>query len=238
MFVQVKDDGSWKTDFLDRIPEITAPAPKEILKPKEPEQAPKPAPVRAATEPIGIIAETTSPAPAPEPPAPEPAPLAPEPESPAPPPVVAAPKPVPPPPQAVAPSPPPPSSSVELPSVDLPIPIIAGGALAAFAAATFAMRGNVDEREAAQSGSSASTLDEAVADVIAKTEEELAPEETEGESAPEETEEESAPDLSIPYDAAAQLAYEKSDKKMTYDKFRAKYEADAIADVKAKQNKK
>jgi hypothetical protein len=43
--------------------------------------------------------------------------------------------------------------------------------------------------------------------------------------------------LSIPYDAAAKLAYEKSDKSMPYDKFKEKYEADAVADVKAKQKK-
>jgi hypothetical protein len=42
-------------------------------------------------------------------------------------------------------------------------------------------------------------------------------------------------DVSIPYDAAARLAYEASDKKMNYDDFKAKYEADAIALVKSKQ---
>jgi hypothetical protein len=44
-------------------------------------------------------------------------------------------------------------------------------------------------------------------------------------------------DLSIPYDAAARLAYDKSDKSVTYDDFKRKYEADAVADVKAKQKK-
>jgi hypothetical protein len=44
-------------------------------------------------------------------------------------------------------------------------------------------------------------------------------------------------DLSIPYDAAARLAYFKSDKSMAYDVFKTKYEADAVADVKAKQKK-
>jgi hypothetical protein len=42
-------------------------------------------------------------------------------------------------------------------------------------------------------------------------------------------------DVSIPYDAAAKLAYEASDKKMTYAKFKAKYEADAIDLVKSKR---
>jgi len=41
-------------------------------------------------------------------------------------------------------------------------------------------------------------------------------------------------DLSIPYDAAAKLAYEASDKSIAYDAFKAKYEADAVADVMAK----
>lgn len=44
-----------------------------------------------------------------------------------------------------------------------------------------------------------------------------------------------AVDLSIPYDAAAKLAYEKSDKSMAYPAFKEKYEADAVADVIAKK---
>ena len=39
---------------------------------------------------------------------------------------------------------------------------------------------------------------------------------------------ETTTDLSIPYDAAAKLAYESSDKSMTYDTFKAKYEEEAI----------
>ena len=45
----------------------------------------------------------------------------------------------------------------------------------------------------------------------------------------------SATDVSIPYDAAAKLAYEKSGKSMPFDAFKAKYEADAVADVIAKK---
>lgn len=45
----------------------------------------------------------------------------------------------------------------------------------------------------------------------------------------------SATDVSIPYDAAAKLAYEKSAKSMPFDAFKAKYEADAVADVIAKK---
>lgn len=42
-------------------------------------------------------------------------------------------------------------------------------------------------------------------------------------------------DISIPYDAAARLAYESTDKSMEYDAFKTQYEADAVALVKSKQ---
>jgi len=42
-------------------------------------------------------------------------------------------------------------------------------------------------------------------------------------------------DLSIPYDAAAKLAYEASDKSMKYEAFKTKYEEDSVAYVKSKQ---
>lgn len=42
-------------------------------------------------------------------------------------------------------------------------------------------------------------------------------------------------DITIPYDAAAQLAYEASDKSLTYDAFTTKYDADAIAMVTSKK---
>lgn len=42
-------------------------------------------------------------------------------------------------------------------------------------------------------------------------------------------------DLSIPYDAAAQLAYKKAGSQGDYAAFKAKYEADAVADVIAKR---
>ena len=42
-------------------------------------------------------------------------------------------------------------------------------------------------------------------------------------------------DLSIPYDATSQLAYESSDKSMAFDDFKATFLADAVADVIAKQ---
>lgn len=42
-------------------------------------------------------------------------------------------------------------------------------------------------------------------------------------------------DISIPYDAAARLAYESSDKSMKYEAFKSQYEADAVALVKSKQ---
>jgi hypothetical protein len=45
-------------------------------------------------------------------------------------------------------------------------------------------------------------------------------------------------DLSIPYDAAARLAYDGSDKSLPYGEFKAKYEADTVAMIKAKQPKR
>ena len=42
-------------------------------------------------------------------------------------------------------------------------------------------------------------------------------------------------DISIPYDAAAKLAFEASDKSMDYAAFKTKFEADAVADVIAKR---
>ena len=42
-------------------------------------------------------------------------------------------------------------------------------------------------------------------------------------------------DISIPYDAAAKLAYEKAGSPGDYAAFKTKYEADAVAAVKAKQ---
>ena len=44
-------------------------------------------------------------------------------------------------------------------------------------------------------------------------------------------------DISIPYDAAAKLAYEASDKSMQYADFKVKYEENAVLEVKAKQVK-
>ena len=43
-------------------------------------------------------------------------------------------------------------------------------------------------------------------------------------------------DLSIPYDAAAKLAFEGSDKTMEYSAFKEKFEADAVVDVMAKKS--
>lgn len=45
-------------------------------------------------------------------------------------------------------------------------------------------------------------------------------------------------DVSVPYDAAAQLAYESSDKKIPYADFKIQYEAEAVALVKSKQQPK
>lgn len=45
-------------------------------------------------------------------------------------------------------------------------------------------------------------------------------------------------DVSVPYDAAARLAYEASDKSVTFEEFEVKYLADAVALVKSKQQQK
>jgi hypothetical protein len=131
------------------------------------------------------------------------------------------PKPPPPPPMPVVPSakdlavppPPPPSSKTSTPTGDLPGAALAVPLLAAFAAATFFMRERV-QGETASSPTPApktSPAPAASSNVV---------------------------DLSIPYDAAARLGYDKSDKSMTYDAFKEKFEADAVADVIAKKKAK
>lgn len=118
----------------------------------------------------------------------------------------------PPPPVAVSKSPPPRSSpaSADL-QLDLPVPAIAAGFLAAFAAGTFAMRQRGEEDDAAPSSFGAASSKNG--------------------------------DVSIPYDAAARLAYDDwraannkggfaADK---YAKFKAKYEEVTCANMAAKK---
>jgi len=135
-----------------------------------------------------------------------------------------APLPPPPPPMPVVPSaPPPPPEEVAIPKPaapsvsvggDLPVAALAVPLLAAFAAATFFMRERVDEE--ASSSSSAPAPAPAAA-------------------SPSPAPAAGGVDVSIPYDAAAKLAYEKSDKSMEYADFKEKFEADAVADVIAKK---
>lgn len=47
----------------------------------------------------------------------------------------------------------------------------------------------------------------------------------------------SSTDVSIPYDAAAKMAYDAAGRPGDYEAFKTKYEADAVADVIAKQKK-
>ena len=54
------------------------------------------------------------------------------------------------------------------------------------------------------------------------------------EAEPPTPEAEPAVDVSIPYDAAARLAYEEAGSEGDFEEFKAKYEADAVADVIAK----
>ena len=52
------------------------------------------------------------------------------------------------------------------------------------------------------------------------------------------TDAEIAVDVSVPYDAAAKLAYESSEKSTTFEAFKAQYLTDSVAQVKAKQQVK
>jgi UDP:flavonoid glycosyltransferase YjiC (YdhE family) len=70
---------------------------------------------------------------------------------------------------------------------------------------------------------------EAVAQVIAKKKARDSPGSATPSPAP------STMDLSIPYDAAARLAYEKAGSKGNYEEFKAKYEKEAVAQVIAKK---
>ena len=117
----------------------------------------------------------------------------------------------------VTPPPPPPplSTTTSAPLSDLPIATLAVPLLAAFAAATFLMRGRVD-KDATSSPAPATKAAPAPA------------------PAPIPEVSSNVVDLSIPYDAAAKMAYEESDKSMEYEAFKGKFEADAVADVIAK----
>jgi len=99
-----------------------------------------------------------------------------------------------------------PSPSIDM--GDLPVAALAVPLLAAFAAATFFMRERVDEEASAAPASAPTSTAATTSNVV---------------------------DLSIPYDAAAKLAYEKSDKSMAYLDFKKKFESDAVADVIAKK---
>jgi hypothetical protein len=124
-------------------------------------------------------------------------------------------------PEAAAPPSAPEAVAVPAPKDGLDIPVlpVVGVVAAAFAAATFSMRSGKKDREAEQSSSPAPAP-------AAKA----AP-------APAPAAKADAPDISIPYDAAARLAYDESDKSMEYSEFKEKYQADTVAFIKAKQTK-
>lgn len=98
---------------------------------------------------------------------------------------------------------------------DLPIVPIAVGAIAVIAAVAVMSGGGGEDKATATTTTTAS-----------------APA-----SAPAAASSGSAADLSIPYDAAARLAYEKAGSPGDYTAFKSKYEADAVAEVKSKQKK-
>jgi hypothetical protein len=111
--------------------------------------------------------------------------------------------------------------------LDIPVIPVVGVVAAAFAAATFSMRSGKKGREAEQSSSPApAPVAKAQPTPVAKA----AP-------APAPVAKADDPDISIPYDAAARLAYDESDKTMEYSEFKENYEAETVAFIKAKQNK-
>lgn len=183
-----------------------------------PELAPAPVPALSSTTPSAAAPEEPVAAPAVVAPAPEPVVVtAPAPEPPA---ATTSSLPKPPPP------PPPQSAAVSLPSTELDLPaglsapLIGGGLLAAFAAATFAMRQNVDEEKAAAAPAPAASA-----------------------PAPAPASPASTDDLSIPYDAAARLAYDawraefnKGDFDASkYETFKTNYETVTVANVSEKK---
>jgi len=105
------------------------------------------------------------------------------------------------------------------PPVDLSIPYDAAAKLAYEAA------GSKGDYEAFKTKFEA----DAVADVIAK--------QKKSEPAADASAATDSSNISVPYDAAARLAYEKAGSKGDYAAFKEKFEADAVADVKAKQKK-
>lgn len=108
---------------------------------------------------------------------------------------------------------------------DLPLPVIGVGVLAAFAAATFAMRGRDEVADEAGGSSAAAVPSEPTPTAIASE-----PAAAEG-------------DVSIPYDAAARLAYDEwriANNKGSYDDgkfqtFKTKYEQVTVANMLAKK---
>ena len=117
-------------------------------------------------------------------------------------------------------------------SLDLPVdPLVAVGAILVVAAAATLLGGGGGDDEAAPASAPApESAPESAPEPAPEPAPESAPE-----SAP--TTVEPEVDLSIPYDAAAKLAYEKAENPGDYATFKAKYEADAVAEVKAKQEK-
>jgi hypothetical protein len=108
--------------------------------------------------------------------------------------------------------------------LDIPVIPVVGVVAAAFAAATFSMRTGKKGREAEQSSSP-------VPAPVSKT----AP--APSSPAPVPVAKADATDISVPYDAAARLAYDHSDKSMEYGKFKEEYETETVAYIKAKQKK-
>lgn len=100
--------------------------------------------------------------------------------------------------------------------LDLPLPLIGGVVVAAVAAAVVLSGG----KSGPSSAEKASSVVEPTSSTV--------------ETAPSI---ESSYDVSIPYDAAAMLAYEKAGKPGDFGSFKSKYLADTVAMIKSKQKK-
>lgn len=127
--------------------------------------------------------------------------------------------------------------AVELPSIampsidglDLPLPVIGGIAVAALIAVVVGSSGGNKSSPPASSGSSSASSESSSAPS------ESSPASSESSSTLSESSSASADDVSIPYDAAAMLAYEEAGKPGDFESFKKKYRADTVKMVKSKQ---
>jgi hypothetical protein len=113
--------------------------------------------------------------------------------------------------------------SIEIPSIgglDLPLPVLGGIAIAVLVAISAGASGRGEGVSGGESGG--------------ESEGETAPSSSSSSALSSSSSSPASPDLSIPYDAAAMLAYEEAGKPGDFESFKKKYVADTVAMVKAK----